>query len=145
MALPKVKDSLEIYSGWIERNLHHMNRFWMAALVGVVSLFHGATLSAQEVSHRLLAQDKGHAVILSAKGDVEWEAPCPFTSHDIAMLPNGNVLLHTGPAAIVEMSPDKKVVWEYHAQPKAPYNGPVEIHAFQRLKDGLTMIAETGN
>src|SRR5579871_3705007 len=61
------------------------------------------------------------------------------------MLPNGNVLLHTGPATIVEMTPEKKVVWEYTAKPKAPYTGAVEIHAFQRLKNDLTMIAETGN
>ncbi|HLK58954.1 MAG TPA: PQQ-binding-like beta-propeller repeat protein [Chthonomonadaceae bacterium] len=122
-----------------------MNRLWIAALVGATTLFSGLLASAQEVSHRLLAQDKGHAVIVGAKGEVEWEAPCPFTSHDIAMLPNGNVLLHTGPATIVEMTPEKKVVWEYTAKPKAPYTGAVEIHAFQRLKNDLTMIAETGN
>ena len=105
-----------------------------------------ATAGAQRpVSHRLIAQDKGHVVIVNAKGETEWEAPYPFVSHDIAVLPNGNVLLHTGPATIVEMTPDKKVVWEYTSKPKEGYSGPVEVHAFQRLKNGLTMIAETGN
>src|SRR5689334_23313628 len=112
----------------------------VAAIAGALTLCSGILASAQEVSHRLLAQDKGHAIILSAKGEVEWEAPCPFTSHDIAMLPNGNVLLHTGPATIVEMTPEKKVVWKYDAKPKAPYTGGVEIHAFQRLKNDITMI-----
>ena len=50
-----------------------------------------------------------------------------------AVLPNGNLLLHTGPATIVEMTPEKKVVWQYEAKPKAGYKGRVEIHAFQRL------------
>jgi hypothetical protein len=118
----------------------------LTAIAGVLILCCGIVATAQEgIGHRLLAQDKGHAIILSAKGEVEWEAPCPFTSHDIAMLPNGNVLLHTGPAKIVEVTPDKKVVWEYTAKPKDGYSGGVEIHAFQRLKDGVTMIAETGN
>jgi len=99
----------------------------------------------QPVSHRLIAQGKDHIAIVSAKGEVEWEVPCAFTSHDIAALPNGHYLLHTGPASIVEMTPDKKVVWQYVSQPKEGYSGPVEIHAFQRLKNGLTMIAESGN
>jgi hypothetical protein len=55
-------------------------------------------------------------------------------SHDIQALPNGNVLLHTGPATVVEMSPDKRVVWRYQSRPKAGYDGPVEVHAFQRLR-----------
>lgn len=97
------------------------------------------------VTHRVIAQDKGHLVILDAKGDVTWEAPCGFTSHDISYLPNGNVLAHTGPATIVEMSPDKQIVWQHTSKPKEPYVGAVEIHGFQRLNDGLTMIAETGN
>ena len=53
-----------------------------------------------------------------AEGKVEWEAPCTFVSHDISVLPNGNILLHTGPATIVEMTPEKKVVWQYTAKPK---------------------------
>ena len=123
-----------------------MNRLFIAAIVGALTLCSSLLVSAQEVAgHRLIGQDRGHPVILSAKGEVEWEAPCPFTSHDIALLPNGNVLLHTGPAKIVEMTPDKKIVWEYTAKPKEGYTGGIEIHAFQRLKDGVTMIAETGN
>ena len=69
------------------------------------------------VSHRIIAQDRGHIAIVNAKGAVEWEVPCAFTSHDIAVLPNGNLLLHTGPATIVEMTPEKKVVWQYDSRP----------------------------
>jgi hypothetical protein len=95
--------------------------------------------------YRVLAQDRGHAAIVNAKGEVEWEVRCADTSHDIDLLPNGNFLLHTGAATVVEMTPDKKEVWRYEAKPKAGYNGKVEVHAFQRLPDGRTMVAESGN
>jgi hypothetical protein len=101
--------------------------------------------AAPAVSHRVIAQDRGHVAIVDPQGKVEWEVPCAFTSHDIAVLPNGNFLLHTGPATLVEMTPEKQVVWHYESRPVDGYNGPVEIHAFQRLPDGLTMIAESGN
>jgi hypothetical protein len=97
------------------------------------------------ITHRFIAQDKGHVQIISAKGEVEWEYPCSFTSHDISVLPNGNMLLNTGPATIIEVTPQKQVVWQHTSTPKAPYTGAVEIHGFQRLRNGLTMIAETGN
>ena len=41
------------------------------------------------------------------------------------------------------MTPEKKIVWKYEAKPKAGYKGRVEIHAFQRLDDGNTMVAES--
>ena len=123
-----------------------MYRKFILGLLCVGGLIPAAVSLAQKpITHRLLAQDRGKVAIVSATGAIEWEAPCPFVSHDIAMLPNGNILLHTGPATIVEMAPDKKVVWEHTSQPKAGYQGAVEIHGFQRLKNGLTMIAETGN
>jgi hypothetical protein len=95
--------------------------------------------------HRVLAQDNGHVAIVNRRGEVEWETECKHNSHDIALLENGNLLLHTGPAKVIEMTPAKQVVWQYECQPKPPYTGRVEIHAFQRLPDGLTMVAESGN
>jgi hypothetical protein len=104
-------------------------------------------LDAQDkpVAHRVLMQGLGKVLIVGQKGDVEWEAPCPFTSHDIQMLPNGNFLIHPGPATVAEITPQKQTVWQYTAKAEAPYSGAVEVHAFQRLKNGLTMVAETGN
>jgi PQQ-like domain len=97
------------------------------------------------VQHRVLAVDNGHAAIVNAKGEVEWEVPLKHDAHDIAMLPGGNVLLHTGPTTVVEMTPDKKIVWRHEAKPKPGYLGAIEIHSFQRLDNGLTMISESGN
>jgi hypothetical protein len=104
-----------------------------------------AAKEAAKPSYRVLAQDKGHVAVINPQGGVEWEVECKHNSHDIARLANGNLLLHIGPARIVEMTPAKTVVWQYAAQPTAESGGKVEIHAFQRLPDGLTMVAESGN
>ena len=95
--------------------------------------------------HRVLAQDKGHVAVVDSDGKVEWEVDCKYNSHDIHLLPDGNLLLHTGPATVTEVTPKKDVVWTYQAKPKAGYKGRVEVHAFQRLADGNTMVAESGN
>ncbi|HEY2414797.1 MAG TPA: PQQ-binding-like beta-propeller repeat protein, partial [Pirellulaceae bacterium] len=100
---------------------------------------------ARSPGYRVLAQDNGHVAIVSQSGEVEWQVECKHNSHDIARLENGNLLLHVAPAKIVEMTPAKEVVWQYEAKPKAPYAGRIEIHAFQRLSSGLTMVAESGN
>jgi hypothetical protein len=104
-----------------------------------------AVALAAEPTYRVLAQDKGHVAVIDATGKVEWEVECKHNSHDIAMLKNGNLLLHTGHTTIVEMTPEKRVVWKYEAKPKEGYQGRIEIHAFQRLPEGLTMVAESGN
>ena len=96
-------------------------------------------------SYRVLAQDNGRVALVEPDGKVSWEVPCKYNSHDIHLLDNGNFLLHTGPATVVEMAPDKSIVWQYTARPKQGYQGGVEIHAFQRLADGNTMVAESGN
>jgi len=96
------------------------------------------------LDHRVLAQGAGRIAIVSA-GRIEWEYPCAHSSHDIEALPNGNFLLHTAGNRVQEVTPDKRVVWEWVGQPTGGYNGPIEIHGFQRLRDGRTMIAECGN
>jgi hypothetical protein len=94
--------------------------------------------------YKLLAQDKGHVVILNSAGKILWETPCNFVSHDIAMLPGGNLLLHMSDTTIVEITPDKKIIWK-HESHSLPGKSGVQIHAFQRLDNGNTMIAESGN
>src|SRR6185295_1091853 len=64
---------------------------------------------------------------------------------DAHVLPNGNILFQQGWTRIVEMTPDKKTVWEYDAGKMNGNEGRrVEVHAFQRLDNGWTMIAESG-
>ncbi len=97
------------------------------------------------IKHSVLIAAKGRVAIVNEKGEIEWETPTRFDGHDLAMLPDGNILMSVGPATIIEMNRDKKIVWKYEAKPKKDYKGNVEVHAFQRLEDGTTMVAETGN
>lgn len=126
-----------------ERFVKHFKISMFACLLTLLCA--GATIAQKPVSHRLLAQALGHVFIYSADGKIEWESPCGGLAHDISLLPNGNILYPSNDNTIVEMTPEKKIVWQYEAKPKEGYTGRVEVHAFQRLKDGLTMVAETGN
>jgi hypothetical protein len=114
---------------------------WCAVVSSVVA----QESSGPTHAHRVLGADKGRVAIVNAKGEVEWEAPSPFQVHDLWRLANGNILFHTSATKVVEIAPDKRVVWSYESRPKSGYTGPVEVHAFQRLENGLTMIAESGN
>jgi hypothetical protein len=123
------------------------NRLAVAAVV-LLSLFEaakGQESTVPKVSHKVLGADRGRVAIVNARGEVEWSYPNRTSVHTLVRLANGNLMFQSGPATVVEVSPDKKVVWSYTSKPKAPYNGPIEVHAFQRLDDGRTMIAETGN
>ena len=111
----------------------------------VLALAAGSAPAEDRPAYRVLAADKGHVAIVNAKGEVEWEVPCDTDAHDISLLPNGNVLMPVSATKIVEMSRDKKVVWEYESKPVAGNKGRVEVHSFQRLADGTTLIAESGN
>jgi hypothetical protein len=88
------------------------------------------------ISHRVLLTDYqgNRVVILSAKGEIEWEFPAK-TPQDCWLLPNENVLFSqiTGTA---EVTMDKKVVWEYKAPTKAL------VHSCQPLPDGNVLVAE---
>lgn len=115
------------------------------SLVVFASALPARAADPQHPGYRVLAQDKGRVAIVGPDGKVEWEVACKYNSHDIALLPNGNFLLHTGAATVTELTPKKEVVWKYEAKAKEGYKGRVEVHAFQRLADGNTMVAESGN
>ncbi len=102
---------------------------------------------AAEPGHKVLAADRGTGkmAIINSKGEIEWEFDNKHDVHDLHMLPNGNILTHTSSTNVVEISPEKKIVWKYEAKQKEAYRGRIEIHSFQRLADGNTMVAESGN
>jgi len=87
----------------------------------------------------------GRIAIVGASGKTAWEYKIgPL--HDLHVLPDGNVLFQTSWTRVVEVDPKTdKIVWEYDsAQQNGNAGKKVEVHAFQRLDDGLTMIAESG-
>lgn len=102
---------------------------------------------AAEPSRRFLAADssKNRIAIVGENGATEWEHKIGGL-HDLHVLPNGNVLLQSSWTRVIEIAPGNgKVVWEYDAM-KRPENAGqrLEIHAFQRLANGATMVAESG-
>jgi outer membrane protein assembly factor BamB len=94
---------------------------------------------------------KNIVAICDADGQVLWSHPTSGPKsghaghHDIQFLDNGNILFHEDWTKVLEISFDKKVVWSYDASVMNGNKGKgVDIHAFQRLPSGLTMIAESG-
>ncbi len=83
---------------------------------------------------RILAADDSTRTlaILAPDGTLEWQIPVTAI-HDAAVLPNGNILLQQGWTRVQEVT-----------AAKANPGQKVEVHAFQRLSNGWTMIAESG-
>ncbi|MCY4535903.1 MAG: PQQ-binding-like beta-propeller repeat protein [Bryobacterales bacterium] len=94
---------------------------------------------------RLMAQDKQQVAIVNPDGSVDWSWPNGTTAHDLHLLANGNVLVPTARDALAEVTPEKDTVWEWKSRPASDEVDKIEIHGFERLDSGLTMIAETGN
>jgi len=94
--------------------------------------------------HRLLVANTGRVAVVAPDGTLERDVKSAGL-HDTSLLPNGNLLLQSSWTKVSELSPEGKVVWEYDS---ATSNGnagiPLEVHACQRLENGLTMISESG-
>ena len=85
-----------------------------------------------------------HVAIVDAEGNPLWEYPTRAI-HDLHLLENGNLLFQTSWTRIVEMTLKKEIVWSYDASKMNGNEGKrVEVHAFQRLPNGNTMIVESG-
>ncbi|MCB9875900.1 MAG: PQQ-binding-like beta-propeller repeat protein [Planctomycetaceae bacterium] len=117
----------------------------MTAVLGLAFTSSSQLLDA--ASRKFIAADssKKRVAIIDENGVTEWEHPIgPL--HDLHVLPNGNLLFQSSWTHVVEMEPSsKKIVWQYDAkQSPGNENLKIEIHAFQRLADGNTMVAESG-
>ncbi len=110
-----------------------------------LALLFSISSQSQSADYKVLGCDRGFVSLVNSKGKVEWQLPLRYGgAHDVWKLGNGNFLLHTGRATVEEMTPKGKSVWKYTARP-IKKRGRVEIHAFQRLKNGTTLVAESGN
>jgi len=96
-------------------------------------------------AHRVLVQGNRKLAIVDSTGRVEWEMPWGGI-HDVHVLPSGNIMLQERNRRVVEIDvKTKKVVWSYDAASQNGNAGKrVEVHAFQPLKNGHVMIAESG-
>jgi hypothetical protein len=88
--------------------------------------------------HSFICADSyaGKVAVVSADGNIEWEYKCN-APQDCWRLPNGNYLFCHIRGAL-EMTPDKKIVWEY----KSGTN--TEVDACQPLLDGHVLVVECG-
>ena len=119
-----------------------MCRSGLSLLILAVSI---QTTFAQ--SRRFVASDssKKRIAIIDEAGKTEWERKIgPL--HDFHMLDNGNLLMQDSWTHVFEIDPKSdEIVWEYDAQSNGNEGKRVQVHAFQRLANGLTMIAESGS
>jgi len=104
-------------------------------------------VSAANPTRRFIAADssKNRVAIIDETGKTEWEHKIGQL-HDLHVLAGGTVLLQQSWTEVVEINPaNNELVWSYDAM-KRPENfgKQLEIHAFQRLANGQTMVAESG-
>lgn len=123
---------------------HHCER----SLLVLCVLIGTSDTPAADVSaprHRVIAADKRQLVGFDERGSVLWKLPDVGPVHRIQVLPNGHLLTQNGWTKLIELDADRNVVWEYDAQTSNGNAGKkLEVHAFQRLEDGRTMIVENG-
>ncbi|MFI4861695.1 MAG: PQQ-binding-like beta-propeller repeat protein [Phycisphaerales bacterium JB063] len=97
--------------------------------------------------HAIIAADysTGRIAWIDAAGETVWEGQVRGI-HDLHLLPNGNILFQDSMTHLLEVDPaTNETVWEYDATTtNRDDDQRFEIHAFQRLKDGTTMIVESG-
>ena len=126
----------------------------MIAVAAFLGFLHTATaaivnepVSAVQTgpAHRVIAADDSTKTLaaIGPDGRVEWELPCRQI-HDLHVLPNGHILYQDGWTRVVELDAERKPVWQYDAKGNGNGKRAVEVHAFQRLPDGTTMIVESG-
>jgi hypothetical protein len=99
-----------------------------AALLGPAALASTVQTSTNS-RYGMVVQSKGKVTRIDKTGNILWQYDCAYNSHDIRMLPNGNVLVTTQPNVIEEITPEKKVVWAWNGKAVAPHDGPIEIHS----------------
>jgi hypothetical protein len=93
---------------------------------------------AAPFGRRILVSDYGgnRIAIVAADGTIEWTFPAELPQ-DVWMLKNGNILFsHVRGAR--EVTPDKRIVWEYRSPDKT------EVHGCQPLPDGKVLVVEGG-
>jgi outer membrane protein assembly factor BamB len=124
-----------------------MHLRFVVIVVALASLVLSGTSGEETPSRRFITADssKGRIAIIDASGKTEWEYKIgPL--HDLHVLSDGHVLFPATWTHLIEVDPQSnKVVWQYDSAKQNGNEGKaVEVHAFQRLDDGVTMIAESG-
>ena len=130
-----------------------MKRFYLSiflATLAALPIVARAEATAESSWHILAADSSTHRIaVVKADGTVLWQRKIGDI-HDLQLLPNGNILFQDSLTHLLEVTPGgdgqpDKVVWEYDASKMNGNEGKkLQVHSFQRLPDGNTMIAESG-
>jgi outer membrane protein assembly factor BamB len=114
-------------------------------ICGAVAMADEPTAAQTGPGRRVIAADDSTKTLaaIGPDGRVEWTLPCRQI-HDLHLLGDGHLLYQDGWTRVVELDADRKPVWQYDATTNGNADRPVEVHAFQRLPDGTTMIVESG-
>lgn len=115
----------------------------LAAILFITSSVPAADVSPQR--YEVIAADKDRIVRFDRAGEPVWQLDKVGPVHRIQLLDNGNILTQDGWTKLIEVAPDKEIVWTYDATTQQGVDGrKIEVHAFQRLPDGNTMVVENG-
>ncbi len=107
----------------------------------LVSNFVATGSRAEELLLVSASYGKNVIAICERDGTVIWQTKTEGGTkghaghHEVQMLKNGNILFHDDWDTVKEMKLDGTIVWSYKSS---------NVHAFTRLDDGNTMIAESG-
>ncbi len=161
-AIPAAREAILAAAGGKPATIHNApRRGWSAGAVLTILFALGACWGAGGNSaaaadpartavqtgapRRVIAGDDSRRTLaaMAADGSVEWKRP-NGAIHDLHLLPDGHLLFQDGWTRIIEIDADGHPVWEYDAQGGENTGRPVEVHAFQRLPDGGTMVVESG-
>lgn len=118
-----------------------MKSFFLS-LVLVTSMFFSSEAQAKRLLLVSASYGKNIIALCEMDGTVLWKFHTLGGSrghaghHEVQMLENGNILFHDDWNTVKEMKLDGRVVWSYKSS---------NVHAFTRLPNGNTMIAESGN
>jgi hypothetical protein len=107
-----------------------------------------STLQAAPEERLVIGAEAGKGLAIvdpAADNKVLWHHPLGAV-HGLFLLTNGNFLTQDGWPHVIEVGLDGKTVWDYDAKTenRKEGDGKVEIHAYQRLANGNTMIVESG-
>ncbi|MFM1995876.1 MAG: hypothetical protein RLZZ111_263 [Planctomycetota bacterium] len=122
---------------------------WLAPILALLPLsaLAGAPPTAVQTGtpRRVIAADSSTKTLASIgpDGRVEWKLPVGAI-HDLHLLPDGHILYQDGWTRIVELDERRKPIWDYNAKRNGNAGRSVEVHAFERLPGGSTMIVESG-
>jgi len=112
--------------------------------------FFPACATAQEgaePAYALIAADYStrRIAMIDAEGETTWQREVRAI-HDLHHLANGNILYQDSFTHLIEVNPETdETIWEYDAATTNRQGDErVEVHAFQRLENGTTMIVESG-